>query len=149
MNPDIWVLDAPGRRVLCIDPEYISQRIYERGLDVIFGEGLTVGPTVVEYDKVLVKIQPPPEYSNINSIDLECVGWDIQFNLIDRCKYRLWRRISHRRNQQQIQLETYRRFLGMMQKEVDIKMREAQTQLEDAAAQMKDIRSKLEADYDR
>lgn len=149
VNPDIWVLGAHGSyvRVLCIDANYISQRIYELGLDVLFGEDLTVSPPMVKYDDVVVEIKPSPESPNRNSMDLECRGWEIQFNLIDRCKYRIWRRISHKRKQQQMQLETYRQFLSAMQKEVDTKMREAQTQLDDATARMKDIGQKLEGDY--
>lgn len=147
VNPDIWMLDASGShgRVLCIDAKYISQRIYELGLDVLFGEDLTVSPPMVKYDDVVVEIKPSPECPNRNySMNLECKGWEIQFNFIDRCKYRIWRRISHKRKQQQMQLETYRQFLSMMQKGVDAKMREAQTQLDDATARMKDIRDRLD-----
>lgn len=147
VNPDIWwMLGSPGNRVrvLCIDAQYISQRIYELGLDVIFGEDLTVSPPMVKYDDVVVEIKPSPECPDRNSMDLECRGWEIQFNFIDRCKYRVWRRISRKRKKQQMQLETYRQFLSMMQKEVDTKMREAQTQLDDATARMKDIRDRLD-----
>lgn len=151
VNPTIWMLDASGSRgrVLCIDEKYISQRIYELGLDVLFGEYLTVSPPMVKRDDVVVKIKPSPECPNRNFMDLECRGWEIQFNFIDRCKYRIWRSISHKRKQQQMQLETYRQFLSAMQREVDTKMREAQTQLDDATARMKDIGHKLEGNYDR